>query len=929
MNSRAWWKTHLRTMADDPDIKSNVKFSAKGIDKVKADVGGLGADIATILAAMLAGGNKFLNLLGGIGAVITGRVLGPLGLVSGALFGVLSALKLVVQQSQLLAKGLEVIKNIEFLETQFKPLLQGAALAKERIKELFVFAATTPFQLPEIVEASRVLEVLTKGALATGKQLKMIGDAAAVAGRPLQETAFWVGRLYDALQSGSAIGEAMFRIQEMGLVSGETRRKVEELRDSGASFAQIWGIVERELKRADGGMKALSQTLGGLETTVSDTRDMMVAAFGEPFLEIEKDSLRNSIKLLEGFTPVLAHIAEMAAIPANAFSKMKASILQNDVAVKMMTMSLKALFNVLLAGAVVVFAVQLRVVLDAIIRVIGATKSMTAAVILDSAAKRANAAITEAAASKNILMSVSAKALRLSLLALRGVLGLVKTALVQAFAVIAANPITAVLGAAAVALTVYWKNTVKANEAILQQMRATDELVVGLREKIRAMETEEQRANALVEVNESLAKSYERLNEAKRQRDKEAIANIEYEIAALKQLENQANGASGLDSKDQEMSRIRERVAMEREIRDIIFQGELSRLTTEERALKLKAEQLRIEQEIATAQEERQRKERVSNEDRVANARINAAESLKGNSEERLEEIARELNKPRVKGQKRRDLIAERNRLREQVSLADESIASSRSILEGNNPNRTKEEQAQLDAIADALEENQRASAEIEQTLAAINKRRAEELEKASMQLAIQHKVNQAARLQLEGDIERADAQADEVRELENKLFLMDRVRQLRDEGIEQLEAEKRANEELQASEQQRLLSQREFIQQRMDEIAVNEALAKGDEQRARTLKDFQRFREIQRELVENGKSADQASALAIRQLGAEFGAGAQGQGPQVSADSYAKLGLGGNARGSDPLLAAAQRQERLLEQIAKNTSGQVDLGVN
>ena len=85
--------------------------------------------------------------------------------------------------SQMTAKMLlKPAMDVQVWRKQFAVLLGDASKAKNRIDELMQFSLKTPFTLPQITRASRILEVLTNGALSTGKALKMVGDAAASAG---------------------------------------------------------------------------------------------------------------------------------------------------------------------------------------------------------------------------------------------------------------------------------------------------------------------------------------------------------------------------------------------------------------------------------------------------------------------------------------------------------------------------------------------------------------------------------------------------------------------------------------------------------------------------------------------------------------------------------------------------------------------------
>ena len=120
---------------------------------------------------------------------------------------------------------------------------------------------------------------------------------------------FRVGRLYDGMKSGAPIGEAMMRLQEMGVVSGSTRREIEQLTEAGANFSSRFAIVEKALKRNEGGMKLLSESMTGLRSTLADAEDALVRGFGNNFLEHEKDAIKSAITITEAFTPVIANWA--------------------------------------------------------------------------------------------------------------------------------------------------------------------------------------------------------------------------------------------------------------------------------------------------------------------------------------------------------------------------------------------------------------------------------------------------------------------------------------------------------------------------------------------------------------------------------------------------------------------------------------------
>jgi len=174
--------------------------------------------------------------------------------------------------------GVMFRSKIEDLTVSYRTLLGSSELANMRIAELAKFAAATPFELPGIGKANKILETLTKGALSGMDGMKLVGDAAAVADAPIEDLAMSIGRVYDALQSGRSAGEAMRRLQELGLVSGETRNKIEALQAAGEKGPAVWNVAKEALSRYAGEMDARAQTMSGRMSTL---RDAWNAAMGE------------------------------------------------------------------------------------------------------------------------------------------------------------------------------------------------------------------------------------------------------------------------------------------------------------------------------------------------------------------------------------------------------------------------------------------------------------------------------------------------------------------------------------------------------------------------------------------------------------------------------------------------------------------------
>jgi hypothetical protein len=181
--------------------------------------------------------------------------------------------------------------TLETSTLQFETLTGSAEKAEEIVAGLFEFAKATPFETGPIIEASKLMQTFGGDALNTQDNLKMIGDAAAASGAPINDLGFWVGRLYSNLEAGKPFGEAAARLQELAVLSPQARTQMEELQKSGASADEVFAAFSEDLERFGGAMEKQAGTWEGLTSTFSDTTSILMAeAFG-PLFELAKEGL--------------------------------------------------------------------------------------------------------------------------------------------------------------------------------------------------------------------------------------------------------------------------------------------------------------------------------------------------------------------------------------------------------------------------------------------------------------------------------------------------------------------------------------------------------------------------------------------------------------------------------------------------------------
>lgn len=217
------------------------------------------------------------------------------------------------KMKEMIAAPIEKAAELEQSIVQFSVLLGSESAAQQRMKELTDFANTTPFELPEVVTASKLLQTFGGNALATGKSLTMVGDMASAAGVGFNEVAMWVGRANTAMMAGREFGEASMRLQELGLMSGTTRAHLEALQQSGVKGQKLWDEFTTGMSKYTGMMEKQSQTTKGLQSTMSDAASQFQRDIGSALVPTVKDMIVTVTSALNALAPIPASLKILGA----------------------------------------------------------------------------------------------------------------------------------------------------------------------------------------------------------------------------------------------------------------------------------------------------------------------------------------------------------------------------------------------------------------------------------------------------------------------------------------------------------------------------------------------------------------------------------------------------------------------------------------
>lgn len=226
---------------------------------------------------------------------ITGAALGATKALSGIGFAVFGVQQIGHAISGLADGFFGFNSSLEQATITYGQLLGSAEAAQSRIAELQTFAATTPFNFDQVLEADRLLQTFGARSMET---LTLVGDAAAGTSQNFNEVAFWVGRAYSAIQAGQPFGEAAMRLQEMGILTADGRTRLEALSDAGADSSEVWGVLNDEMGRFSGLMDDQSQSAKGLTSTLQDLGTMGSAVLTKPLFDRYKRGISALVSYL-------------------------------------------------------------------------------------------------------------------------------------------------------------------------------------------------------------------------------------------------------------------------------------------------------------------------------------------------------------------------------------------------------------------------------------------------------------------------------------------------------------------------------------------------------------------------------------------------------------------------------------------------------
>lgn len=226
--------------------------------------------------------------------------------------------------------GLKAAADLEQVQVSFDSLLGSAEAGKSVFTDLQQFAASTPFEFPEVAAAAQKFLAFNDAIGLSDAQLKpfltTLGDITSVTGagaEGMSRVTLALGQIASrgkvSLEEINQISEALPGFSGVAAIAAATGKTTAETMDliSSGSLDATTGVAAllkgmQQFPGAAGAMEKQSQTLLGVFSTFKDTLSQTLVAAFQPVIPAIKDSLTQVTPILQsalqGLAPILGNL---------------------------------------------------------------------------------------------------------------------------------------------------------------------------------------------------------------------------------------------------------------------------------------------------------------------------------------------------------------------------------------------------------------------------------------------------------------------------------------------------------------------------------------------------------------------------------------------------------------------------------------------
>lgn len=182
----------------------------------------------------------------------------------------------------------------------FTTMLGSASKANQLLKDMTAFAASTPFELPEIVNAGKQMLAFGFSSGEVIKNLRMLGDVSAGLSVPVGDMVYLFGQIktqgramtQDLMQfanRGVPIFDELAKV--LGVTNGQVKKFAEDGKIGFKDIEQVFKNLTKEGSKFGGLMDAQSKTLGGQWSNFNDSLGQTAVLMGNRIMPAAKGVL--------------------------------------------------------------------------------------------------------------------------------------------------------------------------------------------------------------------------------------------------------------------------------------------------------------------------------------------------------------------------------------------------------------------------------------------------------------------------------------------------------------------------------------------------------------------------------------------------------------------------------------------------------------
>lgn len=222
------------------------------------------------------------------------------------IMGINQGLDLMKKAWEALSVPIGKAGQFEQYQVSMKVMLGSTQAAQQRLADLIEFAKTTPFELPQVVEAANQLQAI---GLYSEETLRNLGDLASASGKPMEQALAAFAKMATG-QKGIAVDmfrDLLISVDDWVAATGKGVKATGELEASAEEMLTALPKIIQE-KNFAGMMDEQSKTFNGAVSNMQDGMGQLLTAVGEKVLPVAKNIVAGMNGIISSLIPTTTNL---------------------------------------------------------------------------------------------------------------------------------------------------------------------------------------------------------------------------------------------------------------------------------------------------------------------------------------------------------------------------------------------------------------------------------------------------------------------------------------------------------------------------------------------------------------------------------------------------------------------------------------------